>query len=259
MLKQISMLLLCVGVFGTVCFGAHTGMGGTYAAGQGTVTIGAFDWSGVVGGDVITQSMADIGTVGAQYDGRTIPAEVFGQVTAQVEYKVAVDGTNMYIQIAETAADDDHVDATLFPGTYIYATDAVALFFSDRTDPLTAGDLIIGFNANSATPEAIARGVDGADVPLTAASTVIGGLRVSEASIPLALLEAPGGVLRADGLLIDPWDAPPDYNWQAQSFQGGGLWAIGDDATNYTYITDVPEPATFALLGLGGLLLRRRR
>ena len=196
---------------------------------------------------------------------------VRGNIAASLSY--AWDDDNLYVLLQEYAVDDDPCETTYDTVAGVspweatpYFYDGIGLFrrFASVGDAdAPRQDVWIGLTGMEepvGTQRLSSRVNEGDPFDYLTSSVhgVTASMRYVEASVPMDwILPAPPEVCTTFYLcplyLDGPWVNP------TQEMIGGGLTPGAQDESDRTYVHLCPEPTAFVLLGLGGLLLRRRR
>jgi hypothetical protein len=204
--------------------------------------------------------------------------QVNGDLAASLSY--AWDENNLYILLKEYAVDGDPCETTY--NTVIGVTpweahpffyDSIGLFrrFSTADPPCSVGDAdaprqdvwigLTGREEPEGTQRLGSRVNEGDALDLLTSSVhwvTQDDFRYVEASVPMSyILPDPPEVCTT--FYMSPLYCDGPWSTITQEMIGGEIHPCVQDPTDATYVHLCPEPTTLILLGLGGLLLRRRR
>lgn len=185
---------------------------------------------------------------------------VYGNLAASLSY--AWDDDNLYILLQEYVVDDDPEEGSGWE-TSPWLYDGVALFrrFGDDVGDADAPRQDFWMALTSDGAQRLSSRVnepDPFDYLTSSAHGISNGLRYVEASVPMSyVLPDPPEVCTT--FYLSPLYCDGPWSGIGQEMIGGEFTPGNQDPSDRTYVHLCPEPTTLILLGLGGLLLRRRR
>ena len=269
--RDVFVMLVVVLMLGGVCLAGYADVlydGSTLPSSQGWTHYNEAESDYSSDGDVLTLSQPQSRAYSYYYREAFVATPVGDGVAGTVDwhmstsFKFDTDGT------IDTAHSGNTVlgvllekDDTANPGAYLYGwTELILADWYNSAGQLGASDGILE----------IVWGVGGThgyvmDAPDGLFHTLAIDIDFDQGAIYAARLVVDDGVPGPWGELIVKYSNQPDWGLNARMSIGdaAAAQATAADGWNWDYIEDgsgaVPEPATIALLGLGGILLRRKR